>query len=49
MTQIFERIPEFEIDYTEARRYRSVGTINGWETMPIRFASGPQVACDLHL
>lgn len=49
MEQIFERIPEFEIDYTEARRYRSVGTINGWETMPIRFPPGTRVACDLSL
>lgn len=49
MEQIFSRIPEFEIDYAQARRYRSVGTINGWEAMPIRFSPGPQVACDLHL
>lgn len=38
IAQMFERIPEWEVDYTRARRYRSVGTINGWETMPIRFA-----------
>lgn len=47
--QIFERIPEFEIDHANSRRYRSVGTINGWETMPISFSPGPQVACDLVL
>jgi len=49
MVQIFDRIPEYEIDYDRARPYRSVGTINGWETMPIRFAPGSQVACDLKL
>lgn len=47
--QIFERIPEFAIDYAKARRYRSVGTINGWESMPIRFPAGSRVACDLRL
>lgn len=49
VTQMFERIPEYEIDYAAARRYRSIGTINGWETMPIRFAPGRRVACDLSL
>lgn len=46
ISQMFARIPEWEIDYANARRYRSVGTINGWETMPIRFRPGPKVACD---
>ena len=41
--------PEFEVDYARSRRYRSVGTINGWETMPIRFPAGAKVACDLEL
>lgn len=49
MVQMFDRIPEFQIDYAQARRYRSVGTINGWEALPVRFPSGPQVACDLSL
>lgn len=49
IAQMFERIPEWEVDYTRAQRYRSVGTINGWETMPIRFAPGPRVPCDLQL
>jgi cytochrome P450 len=47
IAQMFARIPEWEIDYAGARRYRSVGTINGWETMPIRFRPGPRIACDL--
>lgn len=47
IAQMFARIPEWEIDYANARRYRSVGTINGWETMPIRFAPGPKIACDI--
>lgn len=49
LAQVFDRIPELEIDYANARRYRSVGTINGWETLPIRFAPGPQVECALVL
>lgn len=49
IAQMFARIPEWEIDYAGAHRYRSVGTINGWETMPIRFAPGTRVACDFEL
>jgi len=49
LAQMFARIPEFEVDYARSRRYRSVGTINGWETMPIRFRAGAKVACDLEL
>lgn len=47
IAQMFARIPEWEIEHANARRYRSVGTINGWETMPIRFRPGPKIACDL--
>lgn len=49
IAQIFARIPEWEVDYAGARRYRSVGTINGWETMPIRFAAGPKIPCELEI
>ena len=49
IAQMFARIPEWEVDYAGARRYRSVGTINGWEAMPIRFPPGPKVACDLEI
>lgn len=47
IAQMFARIPEWEVDHANARRYRSVGTINGWETMPIRFTPGPKIACDI--
>lgn len=49
IAQIFERIPEWEINYTGAKRYRSVGTINGWETLPIRFKPGARVPCDIEI
>ncbi len=49
LAQVFDRIPEFDVDYTHARRYRSVGTINGWETLPIRFPPGARVECALSL
>jgi cytochrome P450 len=49
IAQILARIPEWEVDYTGARRYRSVGTINGWETMPIRFTPGLRVPCDCEI
>jgi cytochrome P450 len=49
LAQMFARIPNFEIDYDGAHRYRSIGTINGWETMPIRFPPGSRVPCDIEL
>lgn len=49
IAQMFARIPEFEVDYSGAHRYRSVGTINGWESMPIRFSPGPRVPCDFEV
>jgi cytochrome P450 len=47
--QVFARIPDFTIDYERSHRYPSIGTINGWESMPIRFAPGPRVPCALEL
>lgn len=49
MAQIFARLPEYDIDYAGSKRYRSVGTINGWETMPTRFVPGEKVPCDVTL
>lgn len=49
IAQMFARIPDWTIDYEGARRYRSIGTINGWETMPIRFPPGPKVPCDFEI
>lgn len=49
MVQIFARLPEYQIDYANSHRYRSVGTINGWETVMVRFAPGLKVPCNLEL
>lgn len=49
IAQIFERIPDYKIDYSKAERYSSVGTINGWINMPITFKPGPKIGTDLVL
>lgn len=49
IAQMFARIPEWEVDRAASQRYRSVGTINGWEAMPIHFAPGSRVACSLEI
>ena len=41
--------PEYTIDVTRARRYTSVGTINGWVDMPVTFKPGPKIGTDLKL
>jgi cytochrome P450 len=49
MDQVLNRIPDYRIDYSQAKRYTSVGTINGWINMPISFPPGPKVGTDLEL
>jgi cytochrome P450 len=49
VTQVFARLPEYTIDVTRAKRYPSVGTINGWVDMPVTFKSGLKIGTDLKL
>ncbi len=41
---VLTRIPEYVIDLDSARRYRSIGTINGWMNMPATFAPGMRLS-----
>lgn len=47
--QVFARIPDYRIDIGQAKRYTSIGVINGWVDMPITFLPGPKVEVDLIL
>ena len=49
MDQVLDRIPDYKIDFSRARRYTSVGTINGWVDVPISFPPGTKVGTDLVL
>lgn len=37
---ILDRIPDYEVIENDARRYPSISPINGWVSVPIRFAPG---------
>ncbi len=49
VTQVFARMPDYKVDTGSARRYKSVGTINGWVDMPTTFKPGPKVGTSLQL
>ena len=38
--QVLTRIPDFRILHDEARRYPTIGVINGWITLPAEFTPG---------
>lgn len=43
LTQILARMPDYEVQLDQARRYPSVGTINGWINMPAIFTPGKKL------
>ena len=49
MHVVFARIPDYRVEPSRARRYTSVGTINGWIDMPTNFTPGPKVETGLVL
>jgi cytochrome P450 len=40
LAQFLSRIPEYDVDFGSARRYPSVGQLNGFITLPITFEPG---------
>lgn len=44
---IVDRIPDFEVDRDAARRYASIGTINGYSTLPASFKPRPATGPNL--
>lgn len=49
MHVVFARIPDYRCHVDRARRYTSVGTINGWVDMPTSFTPGPKIETGLIL
>jgi cytochrome P450 len=37
---VLDRLPDFVINEDAARRYQSIGQVNGWDTMPATFTPG---------
>jgi cytochrome P450 len=37
VTEILRRLPDYEIDHATARRYPSIGVVNGWISLPATF------------
>jgi cytochrome P450 len=44
ITEILKRMPDFRVVAGEARRYPSIGVINGWVLMPVTFTPGKRLA-----
>ena len=42
--QVLTRIPDYRVDLEQARKYRSIGTINGWMNMPASFTPGSRLS-----
>jgi cytochrome P450 len=38
--ELLRRIPDYEVDTPNARRYDRIGLVNGWEQIPITFTPG---------
>jgi len=49
MHVVMARIPDYRTHPDRARRYTSVGTINGWVDMPTSFTPGPKIETGLVL
>lgn len=47
--QVLERIPDYEVLEEQATQYDSIGTINGWVTIPATFTPGPKIGSGLSL
>jgi cytochrome P450 len=40
MNAVFDRIPDYAVTEDQARRYPSIGNVNGWVNMPTQFTPG---------
>ena len=46
LKQVLTRLPDYQLDICQARRYRSIGTINGWMNMPATFTPGVRLSAE---
>jgi cytochrome P450 len=49
LQEVLRRIPDYVVDEAAAKRYETVGVVNGWERMPFSFTPGPQEGATLKL
>jgi cytochrome P450 len=40
LSEVLRRIPDYVVDEAGAKRYTTVGVVNGWERMPFTFSPG---------
>jgi cytochrome P450 len=40
LAEVLRRLPDYRVDDQEARRYKRIGMVNGWERMPATFTPG---------
>jgi hypothetical protein len=43
LSQILERMPDYELERDGSRRYESCGIVNGWVCLPGRFTPAPRL------
>ena len=48
ITEVLRRLADYEV-LDGAQRYQSIGEVNGWKTMPVRFTPGPKIGSGLDL
>lgn len=49
ITQILERMPDYEVDFSALERYPHQGTNMGWQRIPATYTPGPRVLSDYTL
>ncbi|HVX23190.1 MAG TPA: cytochrome P450 [Acidimicrobiales bacterium] len=49
VTEVLRRLPDFEVVPGAAHRYERLGTVNGWEQMPVTFTPGEREGRNLTL
>ena len=42
LAEVLRRMPGYQVEAGQARRYQNRGTVNGWEAMPATFTPGPR-------
>jgi cytochrome P450 len=49
VSEVLRRMPDYEIDEAGAKRYQTVGIVNGWEKMPFTFTPGAREGSTLQV
>lgn len=46
VARVLQRMPDYRVDHDAARRYPSIGIVNGWIDMPATFTPGRRISTD---